>query len=181
MATVGFSLYMDMLDQAVTALKEGREPSLDDSLAGQTDVELRIPALLPEDYIADVNTRLSLYKQLASCNTKDDIDEFQVALIDRFGLLPDAAKNLVKVAELKLIARSLGILKIDLSAAGGTIDFREDTSVDPGYIIKLVQTKPDTFKFEGSQKLKIVSQTDSAKDRIALIEGVLNDFSRETR
>ncbi|WP_018981395.1 transcription-repair coupling factor [Salinimonas chungwhensis] len=180
-ASIGFTLYMDMLDQAVTALKEGREPSLDESLAGQTDVELRIPALLPEDYIADVNTRLSLYKQLASCKTQAEIDEFQVALIDRFGLLPDAAKNLVKIAQLKLIAHSLGIVKIDLSASGGTLDFKQDTAVDPGYIIKLVQTKPETFKFEGSQKLKIVSKTDSAKDRIALIEGILSDFARETR
>lgn len=180
-ATVGFTLYMDMLDQAVTALKEGREPSLDDSLAGQTEVELRIPALFPEDYIADVNTRLSLYKQLASCASKADIDEFQVELIDRFGLLPDAAKNLVKVAELKLQAKALGINKIDFSGGGGSLEFRQDTAVDPGFIIQLVQTQPRIFKFEGSQKLKVLKQTESAKDRITFTEELLNEFARETR
>lgn len=180
-ATIGFSLYMDMLDKAVTALKEGREPSLEDSFSGQTEVELRIAALLPDDYIADVNTRLSLYKQLASCNSKAEIDEFQVECIDRFGLLPDPAKNLVRVAELKIMAKSLGISKIDLSAIGGSIEFKADTVVDPGYIIQLVQTQPKTFKFEGSNKLKIVKQTETAKQRIELTQTILNDFSRETR
>tara|TARA_Y100001970_G_scaffold70281_2_gene89504 strand:- start:527 stop:3472 length:2946 start_codon:yes stop_codon:yes gene_type:complete len=180
-ASIGFSLYMDMLDKAVTALKNGKEPSLDDALAGHTEIELRIPALLPEDYIADVNTRLSLYKRLAGCTTQDDIDEFQVECIDRFGLLPDAAKNLVQVAELKIKAEALGILKVDLSAQGGTIEFKETTKVDPGFIIQLVQTKPNTFKFEGSQKLRVVKHTETAEQRIALISGIIADFAKESR
>ena len=180
-ASIGFSLYMDMLYKAVTALKNGKEPSLDDALAGHTEIELRIPALLPEDYIADVNTRLSLYKRLAGCTTQDDIDEFQVECIDRFGLLPDAAKNLVQVAELKIKAEALGILKVDLSAQGGTIEFKETTKVDPGFIIQLVQTKPNTFKFEGSQKLRVVKHTETAEQRIALISGIIADFAKESR
>jgi len=180
-ASIGFSLYMDMLDKAVTALKNGKEPSLDDALAGHTEIELRIPALLPEDYIADVNTRLSLYKRLAGCATQDDIDEFQVECIDRFGLLPDAAKNLVQVAELKIKAEALGILKVDLSAQGGTIEFKETTKVDPGFIIQLVQTKPNTFKFEDSQKLRVVKHTETAEQRIALISGIIADFAKESR
>jgi transcription-repair coupling factor (superfamily II helicase) len=162
-------------------LKEGREPSLDDAMSGHTEVELRIPALLPEDYIADVNTRLSLYKRLASCATQDDIDEFQVECIDRFGLLPEPAKNLVEVAEIKIKAQEIGVLKVDLSAQGGTIEFKETTKVDPGYIIKLVQTKPNTFKFEGSQKLRLVKKTDTAKERIAFISDIIADFAKESR
>jgi len=180
-ASIGFSLYMDMLDKAVNALKEGREPSLDDATSGHTEVELRIPALLPEDYIADVNTRLSLYKRLASCTSQDDIDEFQVECIDRFGLLPEPAKNLIEVAEIKLKAHALGILKVDLSAQGGTIEFKETTKVNPGYIISLVQTKPNTFKFEGSQKLRLVKKTETAKERIAFISDIIADFAKESR
>ncbi|NDV89976.1 transcription-repair coupling factor [Alteromonas sp. 345S023] len=180
-ASIGFSLYMDMLDKAVTALKNGKEPSLDDAMAGHTEIELRIPALLPEDYISDVNTRLSLYKRLAGCSSQEDIDEFQVECIDRFGLLPDAAKNLVQVAELKLKAQELGILKVDLSAQGGTIEFKETTKVDPGFIIQLVQSKPDKFKFEGSQKLRVVNTTETAEQRIALISGIIADFAKESR
>ncbi|WP_334028779.1 transcription-repair coupling factor [Alteromonas sp. P256] len=180
-ASIGFSLYMDMLDKAVNALKDGREPSLDDALSGHTEVELRIPALLPEDYIADVNTRLSLYKRLASCMTQDDIDEFQVECIDRFGLLPEPAKNLVDVAEMKIRAAAIGILKVDLSATGGTIEFKETTTVNPAYIIKQVQTKPNTFKFEGSQKLRLVKKTETAKERIAFISDIIADFAKESR
>lgn len=180
-ASIGFSLYMDMLDQAVNALKEGKEPSLSDAMSTQTEIEIRIPALLPDDYIGDVNTRLSLYKRLASCDSAEEIDEFQVECIDRFGLLPDAAKNLVQVAQHKIRAKALGILKIDMSPQGGTIEFKEDTSVDPGYIIKLVQTRPDTFKFEGSQKLRVVKHTDSSEDRLALLDEMLTDFAKETR
>ncbi|GGW76474.1 transcription-repair coupling factor [Alteromonas halophila] len=180
-ASIGFSLYMDMLDQAVNALKEGKEPSLTDAVSAQTDIEIRIPALLPEDYIGDVNTRLSLYKRLASCDSAEEIDEFQVECIDRFGLLPDAAKNLISIAQQKLRARELGILKVDMSPQGGTIEFKEDTRVDPGYIIKLVQTRPDTYKFEGSQKLRVVKQTDSSDARLALLDEMLTEFARETR
>ena len=179
-ASIGFSLYMDMLDKAVTALKEGKEPSLDDASAGRTDIELRIPALLPEDYIADVNTRLSLYKRLASCTTQDDIDEFQVECIDRFGLLPQSAKNLIQVTEIKLKAESIGILKIDLSSQGGTIEFKDTTKIDPGYIIQLVQSQPNTFKFEGSQKLRLIHQTDTAEERIAFISGIIANFAKES-
>lgn len=180
-ASIGFSLYMEMLEKAVEALRQGKHPSLDDAQADHSEVELRIPALLPDDYIADVNIRLSLYKQLAGCNSVDEVDEFQVECIDRFGLLPDAAKNLVAVAKLRIHAKALGITKIDLSAQGGTIEFSESTPVDAGYIIQLVQKQSKTFKFEGSQKLRVIKTTSEAKDRIGFISELLNDFEKECR
>ncbi|GAB2683536.1 transcription-repair coupling factor [Aliiglaciecola aliphaticivorans] len=180
-ATVGFSLYMDMLEQAVEALKAGKEPSLDDALSAQTEIELRIPALLPEDYIGDVNTRLSLYKKLAGCSNLTEIKEFQIELIDRFGLLPDAAKNLVRVAELKLQAKSVGINKIDATIKGAVIEFSDATKIEPGYIIRMIQTKPNKFKLEGPDKLKVIINNDSAQSRIDVIENLLNDFSRQVK
>lgn len=180
-ATVGFSLYMEMLEKAVEALKEGREPSLDDALSAQTEIELRLPALLPDDYIADVNTRLSLYKKLASCKHKADIDELQVELIDRFGLLPDATKNLIRIAEMKLLANKVGIAKIDASPQGGVIEFAAHTNVDPGFIIKLIQSKPNVYRMDGAQKLKVIKATDSAQKRLDLISRLLEDFSQQVR
>ena len=180
-ATVGFTLYMDMLEQAVEALKAGKEPSLDEAASHQTEIELRIPALLPDDYIADVNTRLSLYKQLASCKNNDDIEAFQIECIDRFGLLPDAAKNLIAIAELKLKAHKLGIQKMDFTSVGGTVEFKETTPVDPGFIISLVQTRGKMFKFEGSQKLRIVKKTETARERLAMVEALIEEFARETK
>ncbi|MCX9491052.1 transcription-repair coupling factor, partial [Vibrio cholerae] len=98
--SVGFTLYMEMLEQAVEALKSGKEPALDDLLREQTEVEMRLPALLPEEYIPDINTRLSMYKQIASVASEDELAELKVELIDRFGKLPDAALNLLAIAEL---------------------------------------------------------------------------------
>ncbi|MBO1254920.1 transcription-repair coupling factor [Alteromonas sp. 5E99-2] len=177
--SVGFSLYMDMLEQAVEALKEGKEPSLDDALAQQTDIELRIAALLPEDYIGDVNMRLSLYKKLANCKNQDDIDEFQVECIDRFGLLPDPAKNLVSMAALKIRAKALGIEKIEMHSLGGTLLFSSEMKVNPGFIIQLVQKRNREFKFEGSQKLKWVIKTDDAKARLQKVSALLSEFEQE--
>ncbi|GGD55460.1 transcription-repair coupling factor [Lacimicrobium alkaliphilum] len=178
-ATVGFSLYMEMLDKAVDALKEGKEPSLEESLSSHTEIELRIPALLPEDYIADVNIRLSLYKKVANCKTKDDLDELRVELIDRFGLLPDAAKNLMMISELKQDAKNLGISKIEASAQGGFVEFEQDTPIDPGFIIQLLQSQPAIYKLDGPQKLRFNIKTEEHQQRVTLVQDMLNQFKRK--
>ncbi|WP_029845594.1 transcription-repair coupling factor, partial [Vibrio parahaemolyticus] len=152
--SVGFTLYMEMLEQAVEALKEGKEPSLDDLLREQTEVELRIPALLPDDYIPDVNTRLSMYKRIASVSDSDELSELKVELIDRFGLLPDAAKNLLAVSELKFAAGSIKAKKIEAHDKGGFIEFYPDADINPAYLVKLLQSQPQKFAMEGPTKFK---------------------------
>lgn len=180
-SSIGFNLYMEMLEQAVQALKEGKEPSLDAVLATQTDIELRLPALFPEDYIPDVNTRLSLYKKLAGCKTQRQINELQIELIDRFGLLPEAAKNLIQIAMLKLKAQVVGINKIEASALGGVIEFSAKTSIDPSFIIRLIQSQPKIYRLEGPQKLKFNVPTESAKARLQLVTDMLDQFSQQVR
>ncbi|MGQ8365801.1 transcription-repair coupling factor [Glaciecola sp. 1036] len=177
---IGFSLYMDMLEKAVEALKQGKEPSLADTLVEQTEIELRIPALLPEDYIGDVNIRLSIYKKLASCQNQDDIDELQIELIDRFGLLPDAAKNLIKVTCFKLRAGSLGIKRIEFTEIGGVFEFTQNTTVDPGYLIHLIQKHPSHYKFEGPEKLRVTKKSTSSDERVASVEDLLSKFEKES-
>ncbi|AWL11685.1 Transcription-repair-coupling factor [Saliniradius amylolyticus] len=178
-ATVGFSLYMDMLEEAVEALKEGKEPSLSDSLSRHTDIELRVPALLPEDYIADVNLRLSMYKKIANCQNDRELDEVQVELVDRFGLLPQPAKNLVRLTAMKFKARQIGIQKIEAHAKGGIIEFDEKPSIDPGYLIQLIQQQPSIYKLEGPQKLKFNIATDEATERVKLVQDMLDEFSQQ--
>ena len=178
-ASVGFTLYMDMLEQAVQALKDGKEPSLEQLLKHQAEVELKLPALLPEDYIPDINTRLSLYKKVASCGTAEELDDVQIELIDRFGLLPDAAKNLIKVSEFKLKADKLGIRKIEAGPKGGALEFAQSTKVDPTFIISLIQTQPAIYRMEGPNKLKFNIEAKDTKDRIKLINAMLNDFEEK--
>lgn len=176
--TVGFSLYMEMLEQAVTSLKAGKEPSLTDTLHAQTDVDLRLPALIPDDYVPDVHIRLSLYKKLASCKSHEDVNEFQIELIDRFGLLPQPIKFLIRITELKLSAEKLGITKLEFNELGGTIEISDTTSIDPGYIIQLIQQQPKTYRFDGPQKLRVTYKLPDNEERLAFVEKIISTFSK---
>lgn len=172
--SVGFSLYMEMLEEAVQSLQQGKEPSLDKMLELQTEIELRIPALIPEDYIRDVNIRLSMYKRIAGAKNKEEFDQLQIELIDRFGLLPEPAKNLFRVSELKAQALSLGIRKMDIGPQGGLVDFNPSTPVEPASIIQLIQKQPQVYGMEGATKLRIREATEDTQARIKLVQSLLD-------
>ena len=176
MSQVGFSLYMEMLDQAVAALKEGKQLSLNQVMSTQTEIELRIPALLPDDYIFDVSLRLSLYKRIASCKDKRALDDIQVELIDRFGLLPQPTKNLIHIAKLRLKAQAIGISRIEASNTGGSIEFSESTTVDPSLIIGLIQKQPAIYSMAGASKLRFTRANEDTQARFTLITNILNDL-----
>lgn len=180
MTTVGFSLYMELLESAVDALKNGREPSLEDLTNSQTEVELRMPALLPEDFIPDVNTRLSLYKRIASAKNDGELDELKVELIDRFGQLPDAARNLLQCAALRLHAQKLGIKRIESNERGGFIEFGDNNRVDPGYLIGLLQGNPQVYRLDGPSKLKFTLDLADRQKRLTFTEELLNAFREHT-
>ena len=179
--SIGFTLYMEMLEHAVNALKEGKEPSLDELLHQQTEVELRLPALLPEQYIPDINTRLSLYKRIASTKTKDEIHELHVELIDRFGLLPEAATHLLQIQMIKLKAAKLGVRKIDAHERGGVIEFEKNTMIDPRFLVSLLQSHPSQYRFDGPSKLKLLEPLLDRKERLIYIEDLLHLFEKNLR
>lgn len=175
---IGFSLYMEMLEAAVKALKQGKEPSLAQMLNQQCEIELRIPALLPEAYVSDVNIRLSLYKRIAGCETQEALDELKVELIDRFGLLPEATKNLMEMTLYKHQATRLGATKIEVHAKGGSIEFSHDHVIDPGFIIGLLQSQPQIYRMEGPNKLKFSLTAETAKDRLDVVKLLLEQLSQ---
>ncbi|RRZ90245.1 transcription-repair coupling factor [Erwinia sp. 198] len=166
METIGFSLYMELLENAVDALKEGREPSLEDLTNSQTDIELRMPSLLPDDYIPDVNTRLSFYKRIASAQQEGELDDLKVELIDRFGQLPDPARNLLDIATLRLLAKKIGIRRVEASEKGGFIEFAEKNKADPSWLIGLLQKEPQNWRLDGPTKLKFVRDLAERKLRV---------------
>ncbi|MEX9542388.1 TRCF domain-containing protein, partial [Escherichia coli] len=145
MTTIGFTLYMELLENAVDALKDGREPSLEDLVNQQTEVELRMPVLLPDDYIHDVNIRLSFYKRIASASDERELSELRTELVDRFGMLPDAGRFLLASAAIRLEAEKLGIKRIEAHEQGGFIEFGEKNKVSPNFLISLLQNQPKTF------------------------------------
>ncbi|MDE2137051.1 MAG: transcription-repair coupling factor, partial [Gammaproteobacteria bacterium] len=124
-------------------------------LAAATEVELRLPAFLPEAYVADVHVRLSLYKRIAAAEDEVQLDELTAEIHDRFGPLPPAASSLVRIAKLKLAARRLGVRRLDLGPQGGSVLFEEHTAVDPATLVRLIQKSARELRLEGSQRLRI--------------------------
>ncbi len=170
---VGFTLYMEMLERAVKAIQKGEQPNLDQPLGGGPEINLRLPALIPEDYLPDVHARLILYKRIANATDEDGLKELQVEMIDRFGLLPEPTKNLVRLTLLKLHAEQLGISKIDAGPQGGRIEFAADTKVDPMVLIKLIQSQPKRYKFEGATVFKFQVPMERPEERFNTLEALL--------
>ncbi|MFC4820219.1 transcription-repair coupling factor [Dokdonella ginsengisoli] len=163
---VGFSLYTEMLDRAVRALKQGKVPDFDLASEHEAEVELHLPALIPDDYLPDVNTRLTLYKRIASARDEDALRELQVEMIDRFGLLPDPVRQLFAVTSLKLAATPLGIRKLEVGANGGRVIFRPQPAVEPLTVIRLIQSQPRVYALDGQDKLKFKMPLEGAAERL---------------
>ncbi len=175
--SVGFTLYTEMLERAVDAIRKGETPDPEQPLNFGSEVNLRLPALLPEDYIHDVHNRLILYKRIAAAGSEDDLKTLQVELIDRFGLLPEPTKNLFRQMKLKLKSQQLGIKKLDANTGQARIEFEEQPKVDPMVIIQLIQNKPQQFKLEGSSILKYIGEMETAEQRFNAVEALLNELT----
>src|SRR5690606_17487119 len=171
---VGFTLYSELLERAVEALKKGEVPDLDAPLDHGPEIELKTPALLPADYMPDVHMRLVLYKRIASAPDQAALDELQVEMIDRFGLLPEPAKNLFRLAELRLKATPLGIRKIEAGPAGGRLVFTAKPAVDPMAIINLIQRESRTYKLDGQEKLRFLVELDEPDERFEFVHALLD-------
>ncbi len=157
--SVGFSMYMDLLNRAVEAIRSGRVPDVDSPLEPTSqEVNLHAATLIPEDYLPDVHSRLILYKRISNANNERELDELQVEIIDRFGLLPDPLKRLFAVTLLKLESQALGVVRVDIGEERGKLEFANQTTVDPIKIVQLVQTEPNTYKLEGASTLRVSVQ-----------------------
>jgi transcription-repair coupling factor (superfamily II helicase) len=173
MTEVGLTMYLDMLEHAVQALKEGREPALDRPLAAATEVELRLPAFMPEAYIADVHVRLGLYKRIAAAASDEALDELMAEIYDRFGPLPAVAQSLLKIAKLKLAARAIGVRRLDIGPQGGSVTFEERNSIDPGTVVRMVQKGAREYRLEGPLKMRLSRQLPSEEARFVFAAALL--------
>jgi transcription-repair coupling factor (superfamily II helicase) len=170
---IGMALYLDLLEEAVKALKEGREPALDKPLAAGTEVELRFPAFLPESYIGDVHVRLALYKRIAAAESGEELDELAAEIIDRFSMPPPQAQNLLRIARLKLAARALGIRRLDLGPQGGYVIFEEKNFIDPASVIRMLQKSPREYRLDGPLKLRISRPMEKEEVRFEFVTDLL--------
>ena len=164
---VGYSLYMQMLERAVAALRSGELPAADgvDGLDGSAEVNLRIPALIPEPYLPDINARLVLYKRIAAAGCEAELDELKAEMVDRFGPYPPPIANLFRVTAVKLAAAAIGIRKIDAGEGGGFVEFCDNTAVDPLELVRLVQAHPEDYRLTGSNRLRFTRAPADAEAR----------------
>ena len=172
MMQVGFTLYTEMLKQAVRDLKKGRQPDLDAPLGITTEIKLHSPALLPEDYCPDIHERLVLYKRLAVCETVQQINAIHEELVDRFGLPEQPVKTLIESHHLRLAAKELGIDAIDATSEAVTVTFGKHHQIDPTEIILLIQTDKK-YRLAGADKLKFTAQMEDVEARIKTVKNLL--------
>jgi len=173
---IGFTLYTEMLERAVQAIRAGRQPELDRPLDHGTEVDLHIPALLPDDYLPDVHMRLIQYKRIASAESAEELRDLKVEMIDRFGLLPEPALTLFDITELKLHAQPFGIRKIEAGPAGGRILFDAEPKFDPMRMITLIQTQPKAFRLDGADKLRFSADLSNPAQRVESVKAILDQL-----
>jgi transcription-repair coupling factor (superfamily II helicase) len=173
---IGFALYAEFLERAVAALKSGQEIDFESSPA-QVEIDLRLPALIPEDYLPDVDLRLVLYKRIANARDLKALEEIKVEMIDRFGPLPEPAKHLFVLAELRQEAERLGIVKIEGAQAGGRILFGPNPTFEVSKLVQLVQSQPEVFRFDGADKLRFQAVLNTPSERIGFIRRLLDQLS----
>ncbi|WP_319240383.1 transcription-repair coupling factor [uncultured Propionivibrio sp.] len=175
MQEVGFNLYTEMLNRAVSALRQGKEPDLAEPLGITTEINLHTPALLPDDYAPDVHERLTLYKRLANCATLDDIIAMQEELVDRFGELPPQARSLLESHRLRLMCKPLGIVKLDATSEQIVVQFEVNPPIEPIRIINLIQ-KDRNYRLAGQDKLSLKRHCPALADRVAAIKDLFKQL-----
>ena len=174
---IGFTLYTEMLERAVAAIKAGDQPALTRPLEQDSQVDLHIPALLPEDYVPDVHLRLIQYKRIASAADAAALRELKIEMIDRFGLLPEPAQHLLDVTELKLRLPHLGIRKIEAGPQGGRLLFTEQPKIDGGKLIELIQSQPQVYALDGPSKLRFTLGMQAPADRVKVVAELLDQLN----
>jgi transcription-repair coupling factor (superfamily II helicase) len=177
---VGFSLYAEMLERAVRSLRAGKIPDTDLAAPGGTEVNLHAPTLLPADYLPDVHLRLILYKRIAQAADGARLQELEEELVDRFGRLPPAAKLLFQATALKLKALPFGIRKIEAGPKGARIEFAEKPNVDPGAILRLMQSAPRLYRLDGPNRVRLLAEMPEPEIRIKAVAAFLDGLRPAT-
>ena len=179
MHAIGYSLYMEMLEKATKAIQKGKTPNFDAPLSLTAEINLHMPALIPDDYLGDVHQRLMFYKRISNTDSQEKLDNIRMELIDRFGVPPQPVKQLFAVHQLRLKAEQLGITKVDISSLGGHIEFSPDTPVQAMSIIQMMQKHPTFFRMDGGQRLKIMVMLEDYQKRIQFISDLLASLLKE--
>ena len=171
--TVGYTMFMEMLERAVAAIREGKIPHLDVPLPEAREVNLHSLALIPESYVRDADMRLILYKRIAGADSDSELDELKIEMVDRFGDMPIALSNLLRMSQIKLSAIEVGIKRIDVGPAKGRVEFADDTPVDPLALVKLVRESPETYNLMDGNRVRVNRVLETELARFEFVEAFL--------
>jgi transcription-repair coupling factor (superfamily II helicase) len=174
---IGFALYTEMLERAIADLRAGNTPDLERPLHHGPEIDLHVSSLLPEDYLPDVHARLVMYKRISGVESESQLTDLQAETIDRFGSLPEPARNLFSVARLRVDAATLGIERLDVGPTAGSVSFLESTPLDPGALILMVQQRSGSMRFDGPLKLRFTGSWREAEDRLKVARQILTSLS----
>ncbi|HEY5896602.1 MAG TPA: transcription-repair coupling factor [Burkholderiales bacterium] len=174
---VGFSLYTRMLERAVRRLKAGKAIDIDDGIDVTTEVNLHVPALLPEAYCSDVHERLSLYKRLADAQSREALDALREELVDRFGDLPDPARALLQCHEVRLAARPLGVQRVDATHEAVQLQFVKNPPLDAGKVIAFIQKKGRSARLAGPDRLRVEAKLPAWQERAQAVKDILQQLA----
>jgi len=175
---VGFAMYSELLSRAVDSIKAGKQaPDLDAPASSGPDVNLHAAALLPADYVPDVHIRLVHYKRIAGAATREQLDDLMAETIDRFGTMPPATQLLFQISELKLRLRTIGVKKIEAGPKGARIEFTDRPNIDPGQIIRLLQSDPQSFRLDGPSRLRLIRMLPNGESRIEALRDLVDRLS----
>jgi len=178
---VGFTLYAELLNRAVRSLQAGKLPETDTSMHSGAEINLHAAALLPENYLPDVHMRLILYKRISAVKDLESLQGLKEEIIDRFGVLPEAGQLLFRATELKIRATPFGIRKIDAGPRGVRVEFIDKPDIDPGMILRLLQSAPRVYKLDGPTRLRILGEMPDVESRIKAIRRFLDGLAPEAR
>ena len=178
--SIGFALYMEMLERAVTAIRAGHAaPNLDQPMPKNREVNLHVPTLIPDDYLPDVHMRLILYKRIAGADSADALGNLKAEMFDRFGPLPLPAQNLFRTTQLKLASERLGIDRVDVGPLAGRLVFSTRTQVDPARVVRLIQSEPGTYRLRDATRLSFTAALSHPEARFAFVEHLLERIAPE--
>ena len=175
---IGFSLYTEFLDQAIHSIRQQRGDTAELAPpAVNTEINLHVPALFPDDYLPDVHQRLVMYKRISEAHTREDLNDIRAEAIDRFGFLPESAATLFQLAELRFGTSPLGLSRVDLGPKGGRLVFSEGTAIDPARLIALIESSPGAYRMKGPHTLLLQADLDEPERRVAVLKEIVDTLN----
>ena len=171
---IGFSLYNRILSKAISALKTGKIPNLDKPLDEITDIDINEVALIPDNYINDINQRLIMYKKIANSETSDQLDNVVIELINRFGILPRETNNLIDITNMKIKYSKIGIKKLSVTRVSLKISFQNDAQINNEKLIKFINNSQNNVSFTKDNILLYKKTFSNIRDKKIVIANIIN-------